>query len=84
MPGAIFVPYVEKSLKDVAFEAKLDDFSGLDKLDPAKPVIFACNGAECWKSYKASRQAVLKGFKRVYWFRGGLPEWEASGLQAAL
>lgn len=84
VPGAIFVPYVEKSLKDVAFEAKLDDFSGIDKLDPAKPVIFSCNGAECWKSYKASKQAVLKGFKRVYWFRGGLPEWEASGLQAAL
>lgn len=82
VPGAIFVPYVEKSLKDVAFDAKLDDFSGLDKLDPAKPVIFSCNGAECWKSYKASRVALLRGFKRVYWFRGGLPEWEASGLQA--
>lgn len=81
VPGAIFIPYVEKSLKDVAFDVKLDDFSGIAKLDPTKPVIFSCNGAECWKSYKASRVAIAKGFKRVYWFRGGLPEWVESGLQ---
>lgn len=79
--GALFVPYHEKSLKDVAYDAALDDFSGLAKLDPARPTIFHCNGAECWKSYKASRAALAKGFRQVYWFRGGLPEWEAAGLQ---
>ena len=79
--GAVFVPYHEKSLKDVAYEASLDDFSGLAKLDPNKPTIFHCNGAECWKSYKASRAALARGFKQVYWFRGGLPEWEAAGMQ---
>lgn len=76
IPGAVFVPYVEKSLKDVAFNAQLDDFSGIDKLDKSKPTVFSCNGAECWKSYKASRAAIAKGFKQVYWFRGGLPEWD--------
>ncbi len=78
--GAQWIPYVEKSLKDVAFDPAADDFSGLARLDPAKPVIFACNGAECWKSYKASKVAVAKGFKTVYWFRGGLPEWVARGM----
>jgi rhodanese-related sulfurtransferase/ABC-type phosphate/phosphonate transport system substrate-binding protein len=78
--GAQWIPYVEKSLKDVAFDPAADDFSGLAKLDPAKPVIFACNGAECWKSYKASKVAAAKGFKSVYWFRGGLPEWLSRGL----
>ena len=78
--GAQWIPYAEKSLKDVAFDPAADDFSGLAKLDPAKPVIFACNGAECWKSYKASKVAVAKGFKSVYWFRGGLPEWLSRGL----
>jgi 3-mercaptopyruvate sulfurtransferase SseA len=43
-------------------------------------VIFQCNGPECWKSYKAARVALSKGFKSVYWFRGGYPEWEAAGL----
>lgn len=81
--GAVFAAYVEKSLKDVAFNAAQDDFQALDKLphlDKAKPVIFACNGAECWKSYKAAKVAAAKGFKSVYWLRGGLPEWEANGL----
>ena len=80
IPNAMFVPYHEKSLKDVGYEPKMDDFAGLDKLDPSKPTVFHCNGAECWKSYKASKAALAKGFKQVYWFRGGMPEWEAAGL----
>lgn len=81
--GAVWLPYVEKSLKDVAFNPALDDFSALEKTDRLKatqPVIFACNGAECWKSYKAAKVAQAKGFKTIYWLRGGLPEWEAEGL----
>ena len=42
-------------------------------------MIFACNGAECWKSYKSAVTAVDAGFKQVYWFRGGFPEWVAKG-----
>jgi rhodanese-related sulfurtransferase/ABC-type phosphate/phosphonate transport system substrate-binding protein len=78
--GAVFAAYVEKSLKDVAFNAAQDDFQALDQVDRNKPVIFACNGAECWKSYKAAKVAAAKGYKTVYWLRGGLPEWDADGL----
>lgn len=81
--GALFAAYVEKSLKDVAFDVNLDDFSALDKvrgLTKDTPVIFACNGPDCWKSYKAAKAAITKGHKNVYWFRGGLPEWLAKGL----
>lgn len=81
--GSVHAAYVEKSLKDVAFNAALDDFKALDgiaQLTPAKAVIFACNGAECWKSYKAAKVASGKGFKSVYWLRGGVPEWAAAGL----
>ena len=76
--GARWVPYGEKSLKDVVYDAKADDFSGLAGLDNSKPTVFFCNGAECWKSYKASRAALAAGFKQVYWFRGGMPEWLAT------
>src|ERR1035437_6506677 len=58
IPGALFIPYHEKSLKDVVYDASLDDFSGLKTLDSKKPTIFHCNGAECWKSYKSSRRAI--------------------------
>jgi rhodanese-related sulfurtransferase len=83
IPGAVFVPYHEKSLKDVAYEGALDDFAGLKALDSRTPTVFHCNGAECWKSYKASRVAIAAGFAKVYWYRGGMPDWQASGQQIA-
>lgn len=81
--GAVLAPYLEKSPKDAAYDAAVDDFSALARLDKARPHIFACNGAECWKSYKASKAATARGFKTVYWLRGGLPEWDAKGLPVA-
>ena len=78
--GAVSMPYGEKSVKDIAFDPKADEFALPDAMDRAKPVIFHCNGPECWKSYKAAQVALSRGFKTVYWFRGGMPEWEHNGL----
>ena len=78
--GARSLPYGEKSHKEVDFDAAQDKFNmaGLPQ-DKNAPVILACNGAECWKSYKSSVAAVKAGYKQVYWFRGGFPEWKAKG-----
>ena len=78
--GAVSIPYGEKSVKDVAFDPKADEFALPDAMERAKPVIFHCNGPECWKSYKAAQVALSRGFKTVYWFRGGMPEWERNGF----
>jgi ABC-type phosphate/phosphonate transport system substrate-binding protein/rhodanese-related sulfurtransferase len=79
--GAKLLPYVEKSRKEVGFDVKQDQFD-LSKApqDKNAPVVFACNGAECWKSYKACDAAVKAGYKQVYWFRGGFPEWSLKGM----
>jgi rhodanese-related sulfurtransferase len=78
--GAKSIPYKEKSAKEVNYDASKDSFD-LDKLpaDKNTPIILACNGADCWKSYKASHAAVKAGYKQVYWFRGGFPEWKSKG-----
>ncbi len=78
--GAINVPYKEKSAKAVNFDAKQDSFD-LGKLpaDKSTPIVIYCNGPECWKSYKASTEAIKAGYKTVYWFRLGIPEWKAKG-----
>jgi rhodanese-related sulfurtransferase len=78
--GAKSVPYKEKSAKDVKFDPKEDNFD-LTKLpaDKNAGVIFYCNGAECWKSFKASKVALDAGYKKVNWLRGGIPEWKAKG-----
>ena len=79
IPGALWLPYGEKSLKDVAFDAHADNFPGLAKLDREQNIVFQCNGPECWKSYKANRAAIVAGYKHVYWFRGGMPGRETAG-----
>jgi rhodanese-related sulfurtransferase len=78
--GAILVSYVEKSLKEADFDATKDNFDALKTLPKDKPVLFLCNGPECWKSYKASRAAVAAGYSKIYWFRGGMPEWREKRL----
>ncbi|HSD52850.1 MAG TPA: PhnD/SsuA/transferrin family substrate-binding protein [Burkholderiales bacterium] len=79
--GAKFLPYGEKSRKEVGFDVRQDHFDLTKAIqDKGAPVIFACNGAECWKSYKASDAAVKAGYQQVYWFRGGFPEWSLKGL----
>jgi rhodanese-related sulfurtransferase len=78
--GAISVPYKEKSAKAVDFDASQDSFD-LSKLpaDKNTAMVIYCNGAECWKSYKASTAAIKAGYKTVYWLRLGIPEWKAKG-----
>lgn len=78
--GAISIPYKEKSAKEVGFDATQDSID-LSKLpaDKKTPMLFYCNGAECWKGYKASTAAIKAGYTTVYWFRLGIPEWKAKG-----
>lgn len=82
VPGAKLLPYVEKSDKDADFDPKLDQFD-LAKLPANRnaELILACNGAECWKSFKASHATLKAGYTKVYWFRGGFPEWRSAGLK---
>ncbi|MDP6346146.1 MAG: rhodanese-like domain-containing protein [Alphaproteobacteria bacterium] len=44
-----------------------------------KEVVIYCNGPKCMRSSKACAKAVGWGFSKVYYFRGGFPEWEAAG-----
>ena len=84
VPGAKWLPYIEKSAKDTDYDSALDSFD-ISKLpaNKAAALVFACNGAECWKSYKASHAALKAGYSKVFWFRGGLPEWRTAERQVA-
>jgi rhodanese-related sulfurtransferase len=79
--GAKSVPYKEKSPKAVDFNSAEDNFD-ITKLpaDKNAPIIFYCNGPECWKSYKASVLAIRAGHKKVFWLRSGIPDWKAKGF----
>lgn len=78
--GAVSVPYKEKSAKSADFDASQDSFD-LSKVpgDKNTAIITQCNGPECWKSYKSAKALIKAGYKKIYWFRGGFPEWKAKG-----
>ena len=79
--AAISVPYKEGSAKEVDFDRGDDQFA-LNKLPKDKNAAFMmyCDGTICWKSYKSAVMAIEAGWKNVYWFRGGFPEWKEAGL----
>ncbi len=81
IPGAVSAPYKEKSKKAADFDASKDKLKiGKFPSDKNAPIVTQCNGERCWKSYKAAVWLVREGYKKVYWFRGGLPEWKAKGF----
>jgi rhodanese-related sulfurtransferase len=69
IPGAEHI-----ELKKVFGEAPLSEV-----VDKDQEVVFYCNGEKCMRSSKASEQAVAWGFTKVYYFRDGLPAWQAAG-----
>jgi rhodanese-related sulfurtransferase len=81
VPGARLVSYKEGSAKEVGFDPGDDQFA-LNRLpkDKNAPLMMYCDGTICWKSYKSATMAIQNGWKNVYWFRGGFPEWKEAGL----
>jgi len=47
---------------------------------PDYPLVFYCDGwPECKNSHDATHKAIQWGYRRVYWFRDGIPAWVSQG-----
>lgn len=44
-----------------------------------KPVLFYCNGANCTRASKAVKVAVAAGYKKVFYYYGGVEDWVNAG-----
>lgn len=79
--GAISVPYdPEKSAKDVSFDASQDKFDLSKFPDKNARIVLFCNSGTCWKSYKAAVVMAKAGYKNLFWYRNGMPDWKARKL----
>lgn len=81
--GAISVPYdPEKSAKtsDGVFDPSLDKFDMSKLADKSAHIVAFCNSGTCFKSYKAAVVLAKNGYKNVYWYRNGVPDWKARKL----
>lgn len=74
------IPYKEKSLKSADFDESQDSFDIEKKIsDKNTPIVMYCNGPSCWKSFKAAKVALKKGYKVIYYYRDGFPAWKQAG-----
>ena len=81
LPGAIWLPGAGRgqSFTDTVQARFAQTLSALTKDDRKRPLVFFCQGPECWLSYNAALRAVALGYEVVYWYRGGIEAWIAAG-----
>jgi len=75
IPGSIHLDIKGKSTN--LSEATLSEAVGGDK---ATKVVFYCNGPSCPRSANGCVKAKGWGYTNLFYFRDGLPAWEAAGL----
>jgi PQQ-dependent catabolism-associated CXXCW motif protein len=81
LPGAIWLPGAGRGESfDDAVQAQLNQLlRAATRADRDRPVVFFCQGTQCWLSYNAALRAVKLGYRAVYWYRGGIEAWLAAG-----
>ena len=57
------------------------DLAKLTKGRMDRPIVFFCLGAHCWESYNAVLRAYHAGYRKLYWYRGGINAWMEAGLE---
>jgi len=71
--------HIKKSVH-LDLELNLTEESLLAVVKKNQPVVFYCNGDMCQRSAVASEKAVAWGWTRVFYYRGGFPDWKKAGL----
>jgi rhodanese-related sulfurtransferase len=80
LPGALSMAGVGIGTLNGALAGKFGKvLSTLSSNDKALPLVFYCHHSRCWWSYNASLHALAAGYTNVYWYRGGIDAWTASG-----
>jgi rhodanese-related sulfurtransferase len=50
-----------------------------NRLDKNKAYVMYCNGITCWRSPSTAMMLQHLDFKKIYWYRDGLPDWKKRG-----
>jgi PQQ-dependent catabolism-associated CXXCW motif protein len=80
IPGAKYIEYAGDygSFDDDKQQKLKDELDELSNGNLAMPLVFFCQGAKCWESYNACLRAIKLGYRKVYWYRGGIDSWRAA------
>lgn len=81
IPGAVSVPYTQAAdrLGELGCEV---DFDGWICGEDVPQVVLFCNGPWCGQSPTAARRMIEAGYPadRIYYYRGGMQNWNMLGL----
>jgi len=44
------------------------------------PIVSYCSNRDCWLSWNTALRLRQAGYKKVYWYRGGIEAWRAANL----
>ena len=85
LPGAIWLPGAGRgeSFTDSLQVRIARTLEATTKGDRKRPMVFFCQGPQCWLSYNAALRAVALGYQNVSWYRGGIEAWLAAGGELA-
>ena len=85
LPGAIWLPGAGRgeSFTDSVQARLAQTLKAMTKGDRKRPLVFFCQGTQCWLSYNAALRAVALGYEAVFWYRGGIEAWLAAGGDVA-
>lgn len=73
------------SIEDNTINSRMiRDLEILTQSDKNRMLIFMCANPICVLSYNASLRAIKLGYKKVYWYRGGIEAWVMAGLPLVL
>jgi tetratricopeptide (TPR) repeat protein len=80
IPGSIYIEYAgDYGTFDDGIQRRLkEELAKLTKDNLDVPVVFFCIGAKCWESYNAALRAIKLGYRKIYWYRGGIGAWQAA------
>lgn len=81
MPGALWISGAGRGTNffDPVQAALGDAMARITQGNKDRAMVFFCASVQCWLSYNAALRASALGYRRVYWYRGGIEAWRAAG-----
>jgi PQQ-dependent catabolism-associated CXXCW motif protein len=81
--GAYYIPMGGQagSFTDDIQKQLAADLAEITKGRKDQPIVFFCLGAHCWESYNAVLRAYHAGYRKLFWYRGGITAWMEAGLE---
>lgn len=83
IPGSVWIPDVGRGTIPASFAAWFRArLAALTGGDPERRIVVYCH-PRCWMSWNAAKRAISDGYRRVFWYPGGVEGWEQAGHPTA-